>query len=180
LLGLAVEAFAVDPVADKVDVLSSDLVAMRRGIDQLEAQFSRRLVAFDAVRGYEIAGAADLTSWLRSAFRMGTSAAARRLHLARQLTELPETEAAWRSGAISAGHAAVIGRTVDDVGTEVACAVTGPQDASVTDPASWGAAVYRRASRRSGLRIVSWNGRSPPPYSGSIGLVGEAVPTFAD
>jgi hypothetical protein len=118
LLGLAVEAFDADPVADKVDVQSADLVAMRRGIDQLEAQFSRRLVAFDAVRGYEIAGAADLISWLRSACRMGTSAAARRLHLARQLTELPETEAAWRSGAISAGHAAVIGRTVDDVGTK--------------------------------------------------------------
>jgi len=47
---------------------------------------------------------------------MGTSAAARRLHLARQLTELPDTEAAWRSGAIGTGHAAVIGRTVDEMG----------------------------------------------------------------
>jgi hypothetical protein len=49
---------------------------------------------------------------------MGRSAAARRLHLARQLTELPSTETAWRRGDISTGHAAVIGRTVDDLGAD--------------------------------------------------------------
>lgn len=119
LLALAVEAFdAADLGAVDGDVLSEELIAMRQGIDRLEAQFSRRLVRFDLVRGYETSGAADLISWLRRACRMGTSAAARRLHLARQLTELPETEAAWRSGAISTGHAAVIGRTVDEMGDD--------------------------------------------------------------
>jgi hypothetical protein len=124
LLGEAVAAFdAADPTTSGLDELSSDLVAMRRGIDRLEAQFSRRLVAFDALRGYEASGAADMISWLRSECRMGTSAAARRLHMARQLVELPETEAAWRSGAISTGHAAVIGRAVDEVGSDGARAV---------------------------------------------------------
>jgi len=112
-----VEAFDADDLgAVDADTLSEELIAMRRAIDRLEAQFSRRLVRFDLVRGYERAGAADLISWLRWACRMGTSAAARRLHLARQLTELPDTEAAWRSGAIGTGHAAVIGRTVDEMG----------------------------------------------------------------
>jgi hypothetical protein len=118
LLGLAVEAFDADDLGVDAETLSEELIAMRRAIDRLEAQFSRRLVRFDVVRGYERAGAADPISWLRWACRMGTSAAARRLHLARQLTELPETEAAWRSGAISTGHAAVIGRTVDEMGDD--------------------------------------------------------------
>lgn len=119
LLAVAVEAFDADNIdAVDADSLSEQLISMRNGIDRLEAQFSRRLVRFDVIRGYESAGAADLISWLRCACRMGTSAAARRLHLARQITELPETEAAWRSGAISTGHAAVIGRTVDEMGDE--------------------------------------------------------------
>ncbi len=119
LLALAVEAFDAEELgAVDGETLSEELIGMRQSIDRLEAQFSRRLVRFDLVRGYEGAGAADLISWLRWACRMGTSAAARRLHLARQLTELPETEAAWRSGAISTGHAAVIGRTVDEMGDD--------------------------------------------------------------
>ncbi|MGH7723198.1 MAG: DUF222 domain-containing protein [Candidatus Dormibacteria bacterium] len=119
LLGQAVEAFDSDDLAHADgEGLGAELVAMRGAIDRLEAQFSRRLVRFDTVRGYERAGAADLISWLRWACRMGTSAAARRLHLARQLTELPETEAAWRRGSISTGHASVIGRTVDEMGDE--------------------------------------------------------------
>lgn len=100
--------------------LADDLAVMRRGIDRLEAQFSRRLVRFEAIKGYEVGGAANLLSWLRWNCRMGTSAAARRLHMARQLIELPQTESAWRRGDISTGHAAVIGRTVDDLGSEVA------------------------------------------------------------
>jgi hypothetical protein len=119
LLALAVDAFDAEELgAVDGETLSEELIGMRHSIDRLEAQFSRRLVRFDLVRGYEGAGAADLISWLRWACRMGTSAAARRLHLARQLTELPETEAAWRSGAISTGHAAVIGRTVDEMGDD--------------------------------------------------------------
>ena len=119
MLALAVEAFDAEELgAVDGETLSEELIGMRHSIDRLEAQFSRRLVRFDLVRGYEGAGAADLISWLRWACRMGTSAAARRLHLARQLTELPETEAAWRSGAISTGHAAVIGRTVDEMGDD--------------------------------------------------------------
>jgi hypothetical protein len=114
---------AGDPATADLDALSAELVAIRRGIDRLEAQFSRRLVAFDARRGFEAAGSADLISWLRTECRMGTSAAARRSHVARQLTELPDTEAAWRSGAISLGHAVVIGRAVDEVGAETARSV---------------------------------------------------------
>jgi hypothetical protein len=118
-LGLAAQAFDADDILDMEGAsLSAELIEMRRGIDRLEAQFSRRLVRFDVTRGYEREGAADLISWLRWACRMGTGAAARRLHLARQLTELPDTEAAWRSGAISTGHATVIGRTVDEMGED--------------------------------------------------------------
>ena len=119
LLALSVEEFDAADVESLGDAeLADELVGMRRAIDRLEAQFSRRLVRFEAIQGYESAGAANLLSWLRWACRMGTSAAARRLHMARQLIELPQTESAWRSGAISSGHAAVIGRAVDEVGAE--------------------------------------------------------------
>jgi hypothetical protein len=119
LLTLAVEAFADADIASlSDDCLGDELTTMRRGIDRLEAEFSRRLVRFEAIEGYQAAGSANLISWLRTACRMGTSAAARRLHIARQLMELPGTATAWRRGEISTGHAAVIGRTVDDMGAE--------------------------------------------------------------
>lgn len=121
LLGLAVEEFDAGDIERMGDEeLGEELVAMRRSIDRLEAQFSRRLVRFEEVKGYETAGAANLISWLRWKCRMGTSSAARRLHMARQLIELPETESAWRRGDISTGHAAVIGRTVDELGGDAA------------------------------------------------------------
>jgi hypothetical protein len=121
LLGLAVEEFNSDDVEQMGDAeLADELAIMRSGIDRLEAQFSRRLVRFEAVKGYETAGAANLISWLRWKCRMGTSSAARRLHMARQLIELPQTESAWRRGDISTGHAAVIGRTVDELGADAA------------------------------------------------------------
>ena len=119
LLELAVAAYdEADPGTDDDEAVAEHLVALRTGIDRLEAQFSRLLVRFEATHGYEAAGAANLISWLRHACRMGTGAAARRLHLARQLRELPDTERAWRSGEISSGHAAVIGRAVDEVGAD--------------------------------------------------------------
>ena len=121
LLALAVEEYDGADIEELgADQLADDLVAMRRGIDRLEAQFSRRLVRFEATQGYETAGSANLLAWLRTECRMGTSAAARRMHVARQLEELPGTESAWRRGAISSGHAAIIGRTVDDIGGEKA------------------------------------------------------------
>jgi hypothetical protein len=119
LLSLAVEAFADADIASATEAqLADELTSVRRSIDRLEAEFSRRLVRFEAIEGYETAGSANLISWLRTACRMGTSAAARRLHLARQMVELPETETAWRRGEISTGHAVVIGRTVDEMGAE--------------------------------------------------------------
>ncbi|MFZ0181201.1 MAG: hypothetical protein WAL84_15240, partial [Candidatus Dormiibacterota bacterium] len=70
-LGLAAQAFDADDILGMEGAaLSADLIEMRRGIDRLEAQFSRRLVRFDATRGYEREGAADLISWLRWACRM--------------------------------------------------------------------------------------------------------------
>ncbi|MEO8899078.1 MAG: DUF222 domain-containing protein [Candidatus Dormibacter sp.] len=121
LLELAVEELDVSDIEQKGDAeLGDELVALRSGIDRLEAQFSRRLVRFERVKGYESAGAANLLSWLRWNCRMGTSSAARRLHMTRQLIELPETESAWRRGEISTGHAAVIGRTVDELGSDAA------------------------------------------------------------
>lgn len=121
LLELAVEEFDVRDIERMGDAeLGDELVGFRSAIDRLEAQFSRRLVRFEQVKGYESAGAANLISWLRWNCRMGTSAAARRLHVTRQLTELPQTDRAWRRGEISTGHAAVIGRTVDELGSDAA------------------------------------------------------------
>ena len=109
LLALAAAAFDADDLGD-VDggTLSEELIAMRRGIDRLEAQFSRRLVRFDVVRGYEREGAADLISWLRWACRMGPGLPpppVRRPH-----HHLHEPQARGRRGPTTTGPAARWGR----------------------------------------------------------------------
>ncbi len=107
------------------DALAEELVELRRQIDRLEYEFSRRLVAFDRRRGHLRDLAASLTSWLRSRCRMSIAAAAQHVDVARQLPELPRTEAALRAGEIGFQHAAVIARSAAELGADAVRAVEG-------------------------------------------------------
>jgi len=116
-------AAAIDDIAgDDAEVLTDaalaeDLVALRRYVDRLEAEFCRRLQAFDARHGYRSEGAASVVAWLRVRCRMSTAAAAQHVDVARQLLELPITSDALHSGAIGFHHAAAIARCAAEVGS---------------------------------------------------------------
>ena len=119
-----VDELAADDLDGRADAaLSHDLVAIRREIDRLEAEFSRRLRRFDRARGYVGDGAATLVSWLRHLCRLSGGAAHERVEVARELEQLPATESAWREGEIGYQHAAVIAHSAAEVGVEAVRAV---------------------------------------------------------
>lgn len=115
----AVDALVAEPVGQLTDAaLGEDLVALRCCIDRLEYEFTRRLRAFDARRGYATDRAASSTAWLRTRCRMSSGAAAQQIDVARHIEELPQTESALRDGVIGFHHAAVIARSAAELGAE--------------------------------------------------------------
>jgi hypothetical protein len=100
--------------------LGESLRELRRCIDGLEADFSRRLARFNDLRGYELDGAVDSVAWLRSNARLTSGAAAERVNVAQKLDGLGATKVALSRGEIGFAHAAVIARAVDDVSPEAA------------------------------------------------------------
>ena len=109
-------AVDVRGVAD--DALEAELAELRTAINRLEAQFERRLAAFD-VRGVaEQQGRLSTSGWLTQHLRLDPADATRRVRLARRLGAMPEAWAAFEAGDISLEHARVIGTTVDEMKDE--------------------------------------------------------------
>jgi len=114
---------AVDAVArEDVDGLSGsalgeDLVAMRREIDRLELEFSRRVRAFAARDGHREAQL-SLSGWLRRNCRLSIGAAAQVVDVARHLPELPLTERSAAAGSIGFHHCTVIARCATQIGSD--------------------------------------------------------------
>ena len=98
--------------------LAEDLIAMRKAIEGLEAQFSRRLLHFDRTHAFAATSSDSTQAFLRTQLHMTGAGAADRVRVARQLEELPSTFAVLNAGAISYTHAAMIARTADKVGRE--------------------------------------------------------------
>ena len=106
----------IEPLTDTA--LAEDMVELRRTMDRLEFQFSRRLRLFSKRRGYITLGFVSLIAWLRRACRLMPGAAMQHSEVARNLPSLPQTSAALASGEIGFHHAAVIARSVTEVGAE--------------------------------------------------------------
>jgi hypothetical protein len=100
--------------------LGATLAEERGAIDRLEADFSRRLARFDAIRGFEASGALDLIAWLRQHGRLSGGAAAERVKVASKLRELPVMAKAFADGELSFGQAAVVARAAEGVDSESA------------------------------------------------------------
>jgi Domain of unknown function (DUF222) len=123
-VGAAVDALAGDDVERlSDDALREDLVALRRHIDRLELEFSRRLRGFDARRGWAGTGATSTVGWLRWACRLSTAAAMQHVDVARRLPDLPLTERSAAEGSIGFHHVGVIARCAAQVGTDAVRAV---------------------------------------------------------
>ncbi len=96
-----------------VGALGDDLVALRRAADRLEAEFTRRLAAFDR-RGGAAAEALPTVAWLRHHCHFSHSVASARVGVARRLDELPETAAAFAAGDIGVDHVRAVALVRDE------------------------------------------------------------------
>src|SRR5213078_3882136 len=96
--------------------LGQGLIHTREARDRLEAVFAEGLRRFDQSGEYAADGAIDLVAWLRSKCKLSGGAAAERVGIARQLEKLPQTEAAFASGALGYQHVVVMARAAEHVG----------------------------------------------------------------
>jgi hypothetical protein len=106
---LALEDLDVTPAA----ALADDLVELRGAIDRLDAEWLRRLAAFDGRgMGEEVL---STQCWLRQHCGLSPGAARERVGVARRLRDLPETQAAFASGEIGYAHVRQISAAASDV-----------------------------------------------------------------
>jgi Domain of unknown function (DUF222)/HNH endonuclease len=144
-LHAVVDAIAKEDVSGFDDAaLGDDLIALRREIDRLELEFSRRLRRVDLHHG-NLDTQLSLTSWLRSRCRLSVAAAAQHVDVARRLPELPATERSAAEGSIGFHHCAVIARCATQVGTDAVRAVedTLVEAATKLDPRGLGVVTQR-------------------------------------
>ncbi|HEV2012727.1 MAG TPA: DUF222 domain-containing protein [Candidatus Dormibacteraeota bacterium] len=97
--------------------LGEGLIQIREaGIDPLEAVFADGVRRFDRSGEYAAEGALSIVNWLRWKCKLSGGAAAERVGIARQLDQLPKTEAAFARGDLGYQHVALIARTAEHVG----------------------------------------------------------------
>ena len=84
--------------------LGDDLVELRAVAEALEAEWIRRLQAFDSAQGWAVDGSLSLGAWLRARCRMTGATASDRSRLARSLREMPLTQHAFSDGDLTTGH----------------------------------------------------------------------------
>src|SRR5712692_8811033 len=97
--------------------LGEALIQIREtGIDRLEAVFADGVRRFDKSGDYRADCALSVIAWLRWRCKLSGGAAAERVGIARQLEQLPKTEAAFANGDLGYQHVAVIARAAEHVG----------------------------------------------------------------
>src|SRR5229473_4434155 len=88
------------------------------GIDPFEAVFAEGVRRFEKSGEYVADGALGIVAWVRSNCKLSGGAAAERVEIARQLEQLPKTEAAFARGELGYQHVAVLAHTAQHVGVE--------------------------------------------------------------
>jgi len=78
--------------------------------------FAEGVRKLDKSGEYHADGALSVVDWLRSSCKLSGGAAAERVGIARQLEKLPQTEAAFASGALGYQHVVVMARAAEHVG----------------------------------------------------------------
>ena len=106
----------IEPLTDTC--LGDDIVELRRAIDRIEFQCSRRLDLFARRQGYLSFGFVSLITWLRRACRLMPGVAMQHAEVARNLRSLPQTTTALVAGEIGFHHAAIIAHSVTEVGPD--------------------------------------------------------------
>jgi uncharacterized protein DUF222 len=96
--------------------LGEPLIEIREVIDRSESMFAEGVRRFDHSGEYRADGALSAIAWLRWRCKLSGGAAAERVGIARQLEQLPKTQAAFASGDLGYQHVAVIARAAEHVG----------------------------------------------------------------
>ncbi|HVS07421.1 MAG TPA: DUF222 domain-containing protein [Candidatus Dormibacteraeota bacterium] len=111
--------------------LGEPLIEIRGVIDRSESVFADGVRRFDKSGEYKADGALSLTAWLRWKCKLSGGAALERVEIARQLEQLPKTEAAFANGDLGYQHAVVMARAAEHVGA----AAVRREEASLLDAA---------------------------------------------
>jgi hypothetical protein len=96
--------------------LGEPLIEIREVIDRSEAMFADGVRRFDKSGEFRADGALSVTAWLRWRCKLSGGAAAERVGIARQLENLPKTEAAFANGDLGYQHVVVMARAAEHVG----------------------------------------------------------------
>ena len=96
--------------------LGEPLIEIRGIIDRSESVFADGVRRFDTSGEYQADGALSVTEWLRGRCKLSGGAAAERVEVARQLANLPKTEAAFANGDLGYQHVVVMARAAEHVG----------------------------------------------------------------
>src|ERR1700730_17177904 len=112
-----VQAMAAWLRAAEGETLGQGLIQIREsGIDPLEAVFAGGVRRFDQSGEYAADGALSVSAGRKGKGKLGGAAAAERVEIARQLEQLPKTEAAFANGDLGYEHVALMARTADHIG----------------------------------------------------------------
>lgn len=168
-LGSVIDQLAAVDLALLPDVeLTDELLTLRSQIDQLEAQWTRRVGAAHRRGTYDADGAVSMGAWLQQRCRLAPGAARDRVNAAHRLDELPETVAAFAAGEIGWAHVQVIAgvATDDRRGQVIACESILVDAAARSTPAPC-AASSPISGRRSTRRPPVTPATSPTSGAGS-------------
>ena len=106
-------------------VLGEELVAIRREMDRLEADFVRRLAQFQRQRGPALESC-SLLAWLRAHVHMSHRDAEQLVQLAEELPRIDGATDAFRRGDISVRNASILARGVTGISGELPAVVAAP------------------------------------------------------
>ena len=104
---------AINELADEEVVgrsLRDELVGLERSRARLDAEIARRLVEFQSSGEWAMEGARSAAGWLAAKTRCTSRVANHRVHVARQVAEMPTATKAWRAGEIGGEHVAAMAR----------------------------------------------------------------------
>ncbi|MSO38192.1 MAG: DUF222 domain-containing protein, partial [Acidimicrobiia bacterium] len=105
VLAAVVDGLFTADISGLSDVaLSNEVLGLRRQLDRAEAAFASRVVLAHRRGLGSVDGASSTAAWLRNRAGMSHSAATKAVRVGEALEVMCVTDAAWKSGEISADH----------------------------------------------------------------------------
>ncbi len=111
-LAAAIAWLMTEDVVGGVGVnLGDGIIELERLAAMLDAERSRRLVAFDRSAEWSVDGSRSAASWIAKRTNANKSEVARRIHVARMVDACALTQSVWAAGLVTTSHVDVIAKT---------------------------------------------------------------------